>query len=118
MRHICLCVCVCVCLSVFVSLASDSSETVEVIIIKFGTVTASDMTMHHVLIILPLAFIQGLTDLNHENNKCFIISKILQAIAIKFAVKIVRLKVYMTIVSPMTLTFTQGHNCISDLTKV
>ena len=89
MRHMSVCVCV------FVSLASDSSETVEVIVIKLGTVTASDMTMHHMLIILPLAFIQGLTDLNHENNKCFIISKILQAIAIKFAVKIVRLKIYI-----------------------
>ena len=37
-------VCVCICLS----LASDSSETVKVIIIEFGTVTASDMIIHHV----------------------------------------------------------------------
>ena len=36
--------------------------------------TASDMRMHHVLIILTLTFIQGYTDLNHENNKCSIIS--------------------------------------------
>ena len=28
-------------------------------IINFGTVTASDMRMHHVLIILTLIFIQG-----------------------------------------------------------
>ena len=55
-----LCVCVCV------SLASDSSETIEVIIIKLGMVTASDMKMHHMI----LTFIQGHTDLNHENNKC------------------------------------------------
>ena len=52
-------VCVCVCLSICVSLASDSSETIEVIIIKFGMVTASDMEMHYVLIILTLTFIQG-----------------------------------------------------------
>ena len=46
---------VCVC----VSLASDSSETVEVVIVKLGTVTALDMRMYHVLIILTLPFIQG-----------------------------------------------------------
>ena len=85
---------------------SDSLETVEVTIVKFGTVTASDMRMHHVFIILTLTFIQGHIDLNHENNKGLIISETIQAIPIRFAVKIVRLKVYMTIVSPMTLTFT------------
>ena len=37
----------CVCLL----LASNCSESVEVIIIRLGTVTASDMKMHHVLII-------------------------------------------------------------------
>ena len=60
-------------------------------------VTASDMVMHHVLIILPLAFIQGHTDLNHENKTCSILSKTVQAIPIKFVVKIVRLKVYIII---------------------
>ena len=50
---------VCVC-------ASDSSGTIEAIIIKLGKVTASDMRMHHMLIILTLTFIQGHTDLNHE----------------------------------------------------
>ena len=35
---------------------------------------------------------------------------------IKFAVKIVRLKVYMTMASPMTLTIIQGHKCVSNLT--
>ena len=75
--------CVCV-------LASDSSETIiEVIIIKLR------MVMHHVLIILTVTFIQGHTDLNRENNKCSIISNTVQAIAMKFAVKIVRLKVYI-----------------------
>ena len=45
---LCVCVSVCVCLFVCVSLASDFSETVEVIIVKLGTVTASDVTMHHI----------------------------------------------------------------------
>ena len=63
MHVIFLCVCVhfCVCIFVCVSFASDSSETIEVIIMKLGTVTASDMRMHHVLIILTLTFIQGHT---------------------------------------------------------
>ena len=55
--RVCHCVCVCVC--VCVSLVSDSSETIEVIIIKLGTVTTSDMLMHHVLITLTLTVIQG-----------------------------------------------------------
>ena len=77
------------------SLASDSSETVEVMIIKLGMLIASDMRMHHVLIILTLIFIQGHTDLNHENNKCSIISETFQAMPIKFAVQIFQLKVYI-----------------------
>ena len=55
-------VCASVGLSVYVclSLASDSSETMEVIIITaLGTVTASDMRMHHVLIMLTLTFTKG-----------------------------------------------------------
>ena len=48
----------------------------------------------------------------------FIISVTVQAMAIKFAVKIVRLKVYMTIASPMTVTFIQGHKCVSNLTPL
>ena len=51
-------------------------------------VTASDMLMHLVLIIFTLTFIQGHTDLNHENNKCLIISETVQAIPVTFAVKI------------------------------
>ena len=82
-------------LCVCVSLTSDSSETVEVIIIKLGTVTASDMVTHHMLSILTLTFIQGHTDLNHENNKDLIISETVQAIPIHFAVKIVCLMVYI-----------------------
>ena len=78
------------------SLASDSSETIEVIIIKLGAVTASDMTKHHLLIILTLTFIQGHTNLIHEIDTFLItFSETVQAIPIKFAVKIVRLKVYI-----------------------
>ena len=40
---------------------------------------ASDIGMHQVLIILTLTFIQGHTDLNHENNICSIISGAFQA---------------------------------------
>ena len=60
---------------------SDSLDTVE-IIIKLSTVAASDMLMHHVLIILTLTFIQGNIDLNHENNNCLIILKTIQAMPI------------------------------------
>ena len=81
------------CLFRFVSLTGDSSETVEVIIVIYGTVTTSDMSMHHVLLILTLTFIQGHTDFNHENSKCLIIPETVQAMPIKFAVKVVRLKV-------------------------
>ena len=97
---------------VCVFLASDSSETVEVIIVKLGMVAASVLRMHHVLIILT--FIQGHTYRIHENNKCLIISETIQGMPIKFALQIVLLKVYMTIASPLTLTFIQGHKCVSD----
>ena len=86
------------------------------IIITLGMETASDMGIYHVLIILTLTFIQGKSDLNHENNKCLIISETFQAMPIKFALEIVRLKVSMTIASPMTLTCIQGHKCVSNLT--
>ena len=42
----------CACGRVFVSLASDSSETIEVIIVKLGTVITSDMRMQRVWIII------------------------------------------------------------------
>ena len=67
-------------------LASDSLATIKVIIIKVGMVTVSDMRIHQVLIILTLTFIQGHTDLNHENNKYLIILETVQAMPIKFAV--------------------------------
>ena len=81
-----MCVCVRVCLSVP---PSNSSETVEVTIVKVGTVTASGMRMHHMLIVLTLTFIQDHTDRNHEKNKCLIISKTIQTMTIKFAMKVV-----------------------------
>ena len=62
------------------------------------------MGMHHVLIILTLALIEGRKDLNHENNKCSIISETFQAMLNKFTVKIVPLKAYARFASPMTLT--------------
>ena len=46
-----LCVCVCVPHKQFLR------NLMEVTIVKFGTVTASDMRMHHMLIILTLNFI-------------------------------------------------------------
>ena len=52
------------------------SNTIAVIIIKLGTVTASDMKKHHVLIILILTSIQGHTDLNHENNNVRLFQKL------------------------------------------
>ena len=68
------------------------------------------------VIILTLTFIQGHTDLNRENNECLIISETVQAMPNNLAVKIVRLKVYITITSLMTLTFIQGYKWISNLT--
>ena len=90
------CVCTCMRAGVCVPLASESSETIEVTIIKLGTVTASDMLMYHVLIILTSTFIQGHTDLNNENSKCLIIAETIQAMPITFAAKpIVQQKVYL-----------------------
>ena len=114
---VCLSVCLCVCLSVCLSLASDSSETVEVIIIKLGMMASSNIVMHHVFIILTLTFILDRmhTALNHENHTCSIISEDIQAIRIRFATKIVRLKVYNIIFSQSDdLALTQYHKCAVD----
>ena len=54
--------------------------------------------MQCMLIILTLPFIQGRIDLNHEHDKCLIVSETVQAMPM-FAVKIVGLKDYMTIAS-------------------
>ena len=64
-QSLCVCVCVSVCPTQVIPRKRLKSP-----IIKLGTVTASDMRMHHVLITLTLTFIQGHTDLSHENNKC------------------------------------------------
>ena len=51
-------------------------NTAEVVIIKLGTVTASDARMHHVsLLFFTLISIQGHTNLHHESNTFSIISK-------------------------------------------
>ena len=105
--------CLSVCLSA--SVASHISETSKAIAIKFDTVTASVMRMHHVSIILTLAFAQGHTHLNHQNNKCSIISETFQTMTSKFDVKIVRAK-GLYFASPTTWTFIQGHNCVSNWT--
>ena len=77
-------------LRVCLSVTAHISETSEAITIKFGTVTASVMIMHQVLIILTLTFIQGHTDLNHKNKKCLITSETVQLQAMpKYAMKIV-----------------------------
>ena len=68
-----------------VSLASDSSKTITITIIKLGTVTATGMLMHRVLIILTLTFIQCHRDLSHESNT-LISSETIRAIPIRFAV--------------------------------
>ena len=108
---VCASVCACVRVSVSVYLVSDSSETGEVLVIKLGMVTASHMLMHHVLVILTLAFTQGHTDLNHENKKCSIISETIQAIPMMFTVKIY---IY-SFLRPMILLFIQGQQCVSNL---
>ena len=87
-----------------VSIASDSSETIEVSITKLGMVTASDMAIYHVFILLNLTLIQGHIDLNHENHTFWIISDTVQAIHIKFAVNIIRLKRYILFSQPDDLS--------------
>ena len=47
------------------------------------------------LIILTFRSSFKVTDVNHEKNKYLIISETVEAMPIKFAVKIVRLKVYI-----------------------
>ena len=85
-----------VCVRVCVSLANDSSETVDVIIVKLVTLTvASNVRMNHVhvLIIWILTLIQGHTDRDIGNSECLITPETTQAMLVKFAVKIVRLEI-------------------------
>ena len=93
----CCVVCVCACMSAHMC-----------------ALTVSDMIMHHVLIILLLTFIYSRTDLNHENDKCLIISETIPAVPTKFVVKIVLLKVYITIASPMSPTKGLDYHCQSN----
>ena len=68
---VCVYVCVCVCVCVCVSLTTHSRKLLKSLSNWACTVTASDMRMHHVfIIILTLTFIQAETDLNRENNQC------------------------------------------------
>ena len=78
--------------------ACARSETIEVTIIKLGTVTASDINAtraNYIDLDLHSRINTDYIDFNHENNKCSIISEIVQAVPIKFVVKIVRLKMYI-----------------------
>ena len=113
---------VCMSLSVCLSVCTSPAipQKLLVIIIILGTMIASVIRMHHVSILVILTFIQGHTYLNHENNKCSIVSETVQAMPITFAVKIVRLKpkIYMIFASPMTFTFIQSHNYVSNVTNV
>ena len=77
---------VCACLSDINLPAISQKPVLKAIAIKFDTVIASVTRMHRMLIILTLTFIQGHTDLNHENNKCLIISETVQAMPIKYQV--------------------------------
>ena len=68
-----------VCVCGWVPLASDSSETIEVMITKRDTETASDIRLHGVFIILTTAFIQGHTSPNYGNDTCSITLETVQA---------------------------------------
>ena len=91
---VCVCMCVCVCLRVCVCVCvSRTSQVIPRKLLKssfvtLGTVTASVTRMHHMLIVLTLTFTHGA--LNHENNTCLIISETIQAMPIKFPMKILR----------------------------
>ena len=90
-----MCVRVCVCPS-----QAIHSEIVEVIIVKLDTVTASDVRMHHVLIVLTSPS-SKVTQIEIMREKSLIISKTIQATPIKFTVKTVRVKVCVTICQPV-----------------
>ena len=97
---VCECVCVCVYVRRQPYLRNNWSEMYQ-IKIDMVTVHYIDLDLH-----------SRLHRFWSWNNKCLIISETVQAMLIKFAVKIV----YIIFDSLMTLTFSQGHNFISDLT--
>ena len=78
-------------------------------------VTASDMSMHHVLITFTLTFIQSQTDINHENYKC-LFQKLFKQCPSSCCEDSPTKGIYMAIGSPMTFTFIQGHKCVSNVT--
>ena len=83
------------------------------IIIKLGTVTASDIHVNYI-------------DLDHTSRShrslitkiinAWLVQKLLTQCPSRLLWRVVRLKVYMTIASPMTLTFIEVHKCFSNLT--
>ena len=77
-KSVCVYLCVCVCVP------GPRKRFLEVI--KFGTVTASENASHVKYIDL---------DLRSRYAKCLIISESFQAMPITFAVKIVRIKIYV-----------------------
>ena len=103
--------------AVCVSLASDSSE----FLLKSSSSNLARWLpqtwgayMHYARVNYIDLDLHSRSHQNQENKKGLIISETIQTIPIKFAVKIVRLKVYMTLASLMT--FIQGHKCISNVT--
>ena len=82
--YVCVCVYMCLSVCLFVRVDSHISKTNEAIAIKVDTVTAYVTGMHHMFIILTLTFIQVQADLNHEHEKCSIISETVQAMPITF----------------------------------
>ena len=100
----CVCVCVsvflCVCVSVRLSVPCSCKRFLGNYLGHHHQTWHGDYLRHemnHVFIILTLTFIQlqGRTNLNHENNKCSIISETVRGMPINFAVKVVRQKVYI-----------------------
>ena len=74
--------------SVSLSVVSYISETSKEHV-KFYTVTASDIrALASCVNYIDLDLHSKSNDLNHKNNKCLIISETVQAMPIKFAVKI------------------------------
>ena len=86
-----------------------------------GTVTASGMRMHHVLILLTLTFIQGHTYLNNENNKMFDYFRNCSSNPhdMKFAAKTDRLKVYIIFTRSNDLTLVpKSTECYRDVNLI
>ena len=53
-------------------LSESSQSDITIILDTVTVVSVSVMRMHRVLIVMTLTFIQGHTELNHENKKCSI----------------------------------------------